>query len=157
MSLYYTPNVHRPHSSHKNFDNDPLTDGRRNPSPRQHLPTRERSRQRRREPWLNDDADPGSIFIFPQPPSSASPIPSTSHSSPRSPYSEDSTISRPAHRRRTTSHLSHVSLSESFVDLDGASTPTTITLSIESSPGSAFIDVGEDERSVEDGRIEAAL
>ena len=42
--------------------------------------------------------------------------------------------------------------------MDGISTPTTIvTLSIGSSPGSAFTDVGGDEGSVDDGRIEAVL
>lgn len=157
MSLYYTPNVHRSHSSRENFDNDPLRNGQQNPSPRRHPPTQERSRQRQREASPNDSMDPGSIFIFPQLHSPASPPLSSSQPSPRSPYSEDSIISRPAHRRRTTSHLSHVSQSEPFVDLDGISTPTTITLSIESSPGSAFTDVGEDERSVEDRRIEATL
>lgn len=164
MSLYYTPNVPRPHPSHDDTDDDPPRDVLTNARP---LTAREnRLRQRQRETSLNDSTGTSSIFIFPQPPSSTSPTPTNAYSPSRSPYSEDSVISPPTHRRRSTvtsSRLSHVSQSGSFTDVsldtDGISTPTTIvTLSIGSSPGSPFTDVGgEDEGSVDDGRIEAML
>ena len=155
MSLYYTPNAHRHHSPNGGSNLDPLGDVQPNLRPRQRSSTT-RGEQRQNGKSLNDGADAGSIFIFPQPPNSSSPIPSNSYSSPRSPYSEDSAVSRPAHRHSdaAASRFSHVSQSESFTDVDGISTPTT--LSIGSSPGSAFTDVGEDEGSV-DGRIEAIL
>lgn len=159
MSLYYTPNVHRPHPS----NDDPLTDVQPPNLRPQHRPSTTRAdrlRQRQRETSLNDSAETGSIFIFPQPPNQASPTPSNLYSSPRSPHSDDSVISRPAHRRSDTaiSRFSHVSQSESLTDVDGISTPTTIvTLGTGSSPGSAFTDVGGDEGSVDDGRIEAVL
>ena len=163
MSLYYTPNLHRPHSPRGDTDGDSLGDDRAiNFEPRQlSLPVLDDGpRQRRREAPLDDGPDTGSIFIFPRPSSSTSPTPSTSYPSPRSPYSEDSVIPQPAHRRRDTetSHLSHVSESESFGNIGDVSTPTTtVTLNIESSPGSAFTDVDEDEGSVEEGLIEAVL
>lgn len=159
MSLYYTPNVHRPHPS----NDDPLTDVQPPNLRPQHRPSTTRAdrlRQRQRETSLNDSAETGSIFIFPQPPNQTSPTPSNLYSSPRSPHSDDSVISRPAHRRSDTaiSRFSHVSQSESLTDVDGISTPTTIvTLGTGSSPGSAFTDVGGDEGSVDDGRIEAVL
>ena len=162
MSLYYTPNVYRPHPSNDDSDPNPPRDVQSNLRPQRRPSTTrgDRLRQRQRETSLNDSTDTGSIFIFPQPPNSTSPIPSNPHSSPRSPYSEDSVISRPAHRRSdtTTSRSSPISQSESITDVDGISTPTTIvTLSIGSSPISAFTDVGEDEASLDDGRIEAML
>ena len=162
MSLYYTPNVHRPHTSNDYSDDNPSRDVQSNSRPqRRPFTTREDGlRQCQHQTSLNDGTDMGSIFIFPQPPNSTSPIPSNPYSSPRSPYSEDSAISRSAHRRSDTaiSQLSHVSQSESFTDVDGISTPTTIiTLSIGSSPGSPFTDFGEDEGSVDDERIEAML
>jgi hypothetical protein len=168
MSLYYTPGVHRPHPSHEDPDDNPPTNAQTIPRPQRRPFTaqedRQRQRQRQRETPLNDSADTGPIFIFPQPSSSTSPIPSDPYSSPRSPSSDDSLISRPAHRRRdaATSQLSPASQPESFIDVsldvDGISTPTTtITLSIGSSPGSAFTEVGEDEGSVDDGQIEAML
>ena len=166
MSLYYTPNVHRSHPSHDDSDVNPPRDVSTNTRPQlRPLTAREdRPRQRQLETSLNDDTDAASIFIFPQPPNSTSPVPSSSYSSPRSPYSEDSLISRPAqrHRNTRTSQLSPVSQPGSFtdvsLDIDGISTPSTIiTLSLGSSPRSAFTDVGEDEESVDDGRIEAIL
>ena len=162
MSLFYTPNVHRPHSSNDDSDDDLFRDVQSNRQPQQRPSTTRRNRlcQRQQESSLNGGTEPGSIFIFPQPPNSTSPIPSNPYSSPRSPYSEDSVVSRPAHRHSdtVTSRVSHVSQSESFTDVDGISTPTTIvTLSIGSSPISVFTDVGEDEGSVDDGRIEAML
>lgn len=159
MSLYYTPNVHRPRPP----NDDPLTDVQPPNLRPQHRPSTTRAdrlRQRQRETSLNDSAETGSIFIFPQPPNQASPTPSNLYSSPRSPHSDDSVISRPAHRRSDTaiSRFSHVSQSESLTDVDGISTPTTIvTLGTGSSPGSAFTDVGGDEGSVDDGQIEAVL
>jgi hypothetical protein len=158
MSLYYTPNVHRTHPPQSDSANDLPGDGQPNFGPqRPPFPAREDGlRQRQRETSLNDDTGTGSIFVFPQPPNSTSPVPSNSYSSPRSPYSENSVISQPAHRGACaeTSRSSHVSQSESSVDIDGISTPTTtITLSI----GSAFTDIGDDEGSVEEGRIEAVL
>ena len=163
MSLYYTPNVHRPHTSHDDSDDNSPNDVSTNVRPTRRPPAarEDRPRQRQREPSLNGGTDAGSIFIFPQPPDSTSPTPSVSYSSPRSPYSEDSLIFRPAHRRTdtTTSRLSHVSQSGSFtdvsLDVDGISTPSTIvTLSIWSPP---FTDIGEDEGSADDGRIETML
>ena len=158
MSLYYTPNVHRPHPSRDDSEGDPPRDVPTNIRPRQRPPTvrEDRLRQRQRETLLNDGTNASSIFIFPQPPGSTSPIQSNSDSS-RPPYSEDSLISLPAHRRTATSRLSPISQSESLTDIsldvDGVSTPTTIaTLSIGSPP---FTDVGEDEGSVDDRRIEA--
>ena len=159
MSLYYTPNVHRPHPP----NDDPLTDVQSPNLRPQHRPSTTRAdrlRQRQRETSLNDSAETGSIFIFPQPPNQTSPTPSNLYSSPRSPHSDDSVISRPAHRRSDTaiSRFSHVSQSEFLTDVDGISTPTTIvTLGTGSSPGSAFTDVGGDEGSVDDGQIEAVL
>ena len=158
MSLYYTPNVHRPHPP----NDDPLTDVQSNlrPQRRPSAARTDRLRQHQRETSLNDGVETGSIFIFPQLPNQTSPTPSNPYSSPRSPRSGDSVISRPAHRRSDTaiSRFSHVSQSEFFTDVDGISTPTTIvTLSIGSSPGSPFTDVGGDEGSIDDGRIEAVL
>ena len=162
MSLYYTSGVYQPRPSHDDSDINPPGDVQTNPRPqlRPFTARRDRIRQRQRETLLNDGADTGSIFIFPQPPNSTSPTPSNSYSSSRSPYSEDSVISRPAHGRSDTptSRLSHISQPESFTDVDGISTPTTIvTFSIGSSPRSAFTDVGEDEEGIDDGRIEAML
>ena len=167
MSLYYTPNVHRPHQPHDDSDSDsdnPPNDVSTTTSPQQRPFTtqQDKLRQRQRvETLTNDGINTGSIFIFPPPPSSTSPTPSNPYSSPRSPCSEDSIISRPTHRRRDTgtSRLSHVSQSASLTDVsldaDGISTPTTIvTLSIESSPGSGFTDIGEEDS---DERIEAVL
>ena len=161
MSLYYTPNVHQPHPSREDPDDDPLRDDQSSfrLQQRPSITREDGARQRRHETPLNDDADTGSIFIFPQPPSSTSPISSTSCSLPRSPYSEYSVISRPAHRRRATEtpRISYSSQSGSSPDIDDISTPTTTkTLSIGSSPVSAFTDVHEDEGS-EEGRIEAML
>ena len=164
MSLYYTPNVHRPHQPHDDSDSDnPLRDVSTTTNPqRTPFTTREdRLRQRQRlETSINDGINTDSIFIFPPPPNSTSPTPSNPYSSPQSPYSEDSIISRHTRGRRdtATSRLSHVSQSESLTDVsldaDGISTPTTIvTLSIGSSPGSGFTDIGDED----DGRIEAAL
>ena len=164
MSLYYTPNVHRPHQPHFDSDSDnPPRDDSTTTTP-QRVPfttPQDRLRQRQRvETSINDGINTNSIFIFPPPSSSTSPTPSNAYSSPRSPYSEDSIISRPTHRHRdtATSRLSNVSQSESVTDIsldaDGISTPTTIvTLSIGSSPGSGFTDIGEGD----DERIEAAL
>jgi len=162
MSLYYTPNVRRPHTSNDYSDDNPPRDAQSNSEPQRRPSTTREDKQRQRQPQspLNDGTDVGSMFIFPQPPNSIGPTPPNPYSSPRSPYSEDSVISQPAHRRSNTaiSHLSHVSQSESFTDVDGISTPTTIiTLSIGSSPGSPFTDIGEDEGSVDDERIEAML
>jgi len=160
MSLYYTPNVHRPHPSHDDADDDVQRDTQTSLGPQQQSFTVREHTLRQRETSLNGGIDTGSIFIFPQPPNSTSPTQSNPYSSPRSPYSDDSVISRPAHRRgiATASQLSCVTQSESFTDVDGISTPSTIvTLSIGSSPGSAFLDVGEDEGSADDGRIEAIL
>jgi len=163
MSLYYTPNVHRPHQPHDDSDNNPPRDVSTTTNPQRTPLTAQEDRLRqlpRVETSINDGINTNSIFIFPLPPSSTSPTPSNPYSSPRSPYSEDSIISRPPRRHRdtTTSRLSHVSQSESLTDLsfdaDGVSTPTTIvTLSIGSSPGSGFTDIGEED----DERIEAVL
>ena len=160
MSLYYTPNAYRHRSPNSDHDDSPLRDVQSNLRPQQRPSREDRLRQRQTDTSLNDGAETGSIFIFPQPPSSASPVPSNPHYSPRLPYSEDSIIFRPAHRRSNTaaSRRSHVSQSENFTDLDGLSTPTTtVTLSIGSSPISAFTDVGGEEGSIDDGRIEAML
>ena len=164
MSLYYTPNVHRPHQPR---DDDRPRDVSTNTAPQRTPFTTQddRQRHRRRETSINDGIDTDSIFIFPQRPNSTSPTPSNPYSSPRSPYSEDSIISRPTRRLRdtATSRLSHVSQPESYTDVssdvDGISTPTTIiTLSIGSSPGSGFTDIGEEEDEGSVGeRIEAAL
>ena len=160
MSLYYPPNTYRHHSSNDSHDNDPLREIQPNLRPRQGPSREDRLRQRQTETSLNDGAETGSIFIFPQPPSSSSPVPSNHHHPPQLPYSEDSIASRPSHRRSNTaaSRRSHVSQSEYSTDVDGISTPTTtVALSIGSSPVSAFTDVGGDEESIDDGRIEAML
>lgn len=160
MSLYYTPNAYRHHSSNEDHDDNPLRDVQSTLRPQQRPSREDRPRQRQTDTSLNEGAEPGSIFIFPQPPSSTSPIPSNSHYSSRLPYSEDSIIFRPAHIRSNTaaSRRSHVFQSEYSTDVDGLSTPTTtVTLSIGSSPISAFTDVGGDEGSFDDGRIEAML
>ncbi|KAF9781554.1 hypothetical protein BJ322DRAFT_1076879, partial [Thelephora terrestris] len=159
MSLYYTPNVHRSHPPREDSDDDLPSDDKFGPQRPSQAPE-DKPRQSRHGASPNDYTDMGSIFIFPQPSSSASPVSSTSRSSPRSPYSEDSLISRPAYKRRgaEASHPSYVSQSGSFTDFDVLSTPTTTkTISIGSSPISAFTDVHEDEGSVEAGRLEAML